>query len=728
MKKRIAPTLLACVMATSMTMPVIPSAYATPSTSAETPGSPAGSGQQNVSPHFITFGPLPDGNDDGNEFSILDGGSFDEAAHKWSAKKGSKVTLQLKCDVSKGYAYDTTKNPAPVVTTASGKEVTLTPKKVLSYMVGKFAQWTFTMPDENITVANSDNLLLKYESHTVSVDESSRALVSASVQQSFPGAKFDLTLKKPTRGHIKNVIVAAGDKHYYYAPPAVGSSLTIAMPDSNITVSATVGDSWFDEGNYDQSLYESPAGDWNITTPAQFAAFMLRMQKNKNEFNGKIITIAKDLDMSAHEWKGVNAKASGRSIVTIKGENATIKGVRVTESVRLDENDIYSVFGYFNMILDGVNIEANIDAQVLNNQKDGGLKVATFAGFPTVYNSNIQVNMNVHGDSLPGYEPNTFITSLAFQPLAPQEVDAYKDHHEALKNTTLRGGVQVSNCSLKDVAISSFDSASGSNAEENTIKNNAFCTSYTVGDNVSFQSLKLAYIAQTAPAQMENNYYGGTVKLPTNKTNISQGIFSQLARDKSVPRDTYLAQDYPLSPSDSVNFGDKVSKVLDKQLLQKKLSSWAKAQDAAAAFKDWSISDDAAFPVFEQSKQVGVQHTIESQTADHGTVTLPKKAAANEFVNVLITPEARFELEAMKIYKKSDASKTPLQYTKVRDNAYTFVMPDDDVVVEPQFKTLGSPITANIDGEGTVTCSTGNFPTITSASKGETVNIAHARP
>ena len=46
-----------------------------------------------------------------------------------------------------------------------------------------------------------------------------------------------------------------------------------------------------------------------------------------------------------------------------------------------------------------INIEANIDAQVLNNQKDGVLKVATFAGFPTVYNSNIQVNMNVHGDS-----------------------------------------------------------------------------------------------------------------------------------------------------------------------------------------------------------------------------------------------------------------------------------------------------------------------------------------
>lgn len=436
MKKRIAPALLACVMATSMTMPVIPSAHATPSASAETSGSTADSGQQNVSPHFIALGSLPDG----NEFSIYQGGSYDEAAHKRKANKGEQVTLQLKCDVSNGYAYDTTKNPAPVVTTASGKAVTLTSKKVFSYMVGKFAQWTFTMPDEDITVANSDNLLLKYESHTVSVDASSRALVSASVQQSFPGAKFDLTLKKPAHGHIKNIIVAAGDKHYYYAPPEVGSSLTIAMPDSNITVSATESDSWFDDGNYDQSLFESPAGDWNITTPAQFAAFMLRMQKNKNEFNGKIITIAKDLDMSAHEWKGVNSKASGRSIVIIKGENTTIKGVRVTESVHLDENDVYSVFGYFNAILDGVNIEANIDAQVLNNQKDGGLKVATFAGFPTVYNSNIQVNMNVHGDSLPGYEPNTFITSLAFQPLAPQEVDAYKGHHEALKNTTLRGG------------------------------------------------------------------------------------------------------------------------------------------------------------------------------------------------------------------------------------------------------------------------------------------------
>ena len=722
MKKRIAPALLACVMATSMTVPVIPSAHATPSASAETSGSTADSGQQSVSPHFITLGSLPDG----NEFSIYQGGSYDEAAHKRKANKGEQVTLQLKCDVSNGYAYDTTKNPAPVVTTASGKAVTLTSKKVYKYMLGKFAQWTFIMPDEDITVAKSDNLLLKYESHTVSVDASSRALVSTPVQQSFPGAKFDLTLKKPAHGHIKNVIVAAGDKHYYYAPPEVGSSLTIAMPDSNITVSATESDSWFDEGNYDQSLYESPAGDWNITTPAQFAAFMLRMQKNKNEFNGKIITIAKDLDMSAHEWQGVKPKASGRSIVTIKGENTTIKGVRVTESTHLDENDIYSVFGYFNMILDGVNIEANIDAQVLNNQKDGGLKVATFAGFPTVYNSNIQVNMNVHGDSLPGYEPNTFITSLAFQPLAPQEVDAYKGHHEALKNTTLRGGVQVSNCSLKDVAISSFNSASGSNAEENTIKNNAFCTSYTVGDNVSFQSLKLAYIAQTAPAQMENNYYGGTVTLPTNKHNISQGIFSQLAWNKSLPSDTYLAQDYPLSPSDSVNFGDKVSKVLDKQQLQKKLSSWAKAQDAAAAFKDWSISDEAAFPVFEQAKQVGVQHTIESQAADHGTVTLPNKAAANDVVNVLITPEARFELATMKIYKKSDASKTPLQYTKVRDNAYTFVMPDDDVVVEPQFKTLGSSITANVDGEGTVTCSTGNFPTITSAPKGETVNVALA--
>ena len=225
---------------------------------------------------------------------------------------------------------------------------------------------------------------------------------------------------------------------------------------------------------------------------------------------------------------------------------------------------------------------------------------------------------------------------------------------------------------------------------------------------------------------MENNYYGGTVKLPTNKTNISQGIFSNLAWNKALPGDTYLAQDYPLSPGDSVNFGNKVSKELDKRQLQKKLSSWAKAQDAAAAFKDWSISDDAAFPVFEQAKQVGVQHTIESQKADHGTITLPNKAAANKAVNVLITPEARFELEAMKIYKKSDASKTPLQYTKVRDNAYTFVMPDDDVVVEPQFKTLGSPITANVNGEGTVTCSTGNFPTITSASKGETVNVALA--
>ena len=436
MKKRIAPTLLACVMATSMTMPVIPSAYATSSTSAETPGSPADSGQQNASPHFITLGSLPDG----NEFSIYQGGDFDKAAHKWSAKKGSTVTLQLKCNRDNGYAYDTTKNPAPVVTTASGNAVLLEPGKIWPWEKGKFGRWTFTMPDEDITVAKSDDLLLKLKSYTVAVDESSKSLVSTTVQKIFSGDSVELTLKKPAQGHIKNVIVTAGDKHYYYAPPAVGSSLTIAMPDSNITVSATESDSWFDDGNYDQSLYESPAGDWNITTPAQFAAFMLRMQKNKNEFNGKIITIAKDLDMSAHEWQGVKPKASGRSIVTIKGENTTIKGVRVTESTHLDENDIYSVFGYFNMILDGVNIEANIDAQVLNNQKDGGLKVATFAGFPTVYNSNIQVNMNVHGDSLPGYEPDTFITALTRTPLAPQEVDAYKNHHEALKNTTLRGG------------------------------------------------------------------------------------------------------------------------------------------------------------------------------------------------------------------------------------------------------------------------------------------------
>ena len=78
----------------------------------------------------------------------------------------------------------------------------------------------------------------------------------------------------------------------------VAVPMTVAAAD--VAVPST---SWQGSGNYDISWYNDTDTSFEIDTAAELAGLSYLTLSNK--FEGKTIYITKDIDLGAHEWKGL---------------------------------------------------------------------------------------------------------------------------------------------------------------------------------------------------------------------------------------------------------------------------------------------------------------------------------------------------------------------------------------------------------------------------------------
>ena len=92
--------------------------------------------------------------------------------------------------------------------------------------------------------------------------------------------------------------------------------------------------SWSDEANRDLTWgtnYES-ASSFTIENAAQMAQFAY-MVNNKKDFEGKTITLANDIDLSAHYWVPIGSRASSDQwfVGSFDGANHTVSGMMIND-------------------------------------------------------------------------------------------------------------------------------------------------------------------------------------------------------------------------------------------------------------------------------------------------------------------------------------------------------------------------------------------------------------
>ena len=239
---------------------------------------------------------------DGNKLDINNGSTMSLA--------GNDVELVLSMNIDKGYHN----SKAPVVKSANGKEISLEPVKSWN---DNELKWKFNMPDQDVTIEEPEGGLLNvYDKYSINIEEASRKYISCDVDKAFPDSIFKFILTQPEKGHISYVRVRKDGKDYYFHPEEEGKAVKFKMLKGDVDVSAVISDAWTDKGNYNEELYKSPAGDWKLYNGADFAAFMLRMEENRSEFNGKTVTLEDDIDLSGHEWNCASAK--GVALVSTK--------------------------------------------------------------------------------------------------------------------------------------------------------------------------------------------------------------------------------------------------------------------------------------------------------------------------------------------------------------------------------------------------------------------------
>ena len=94
------------------------------------------------------------------------------------------------------------------------------------------------------------------------------------------------------------------------------------------------------------------------------------------------------------------------------------------------------------------------------------------------------------------------------------------------------------------------------------------------------------------------------------------------------------------------------------------------------------ISSPYNFPdirYFFYEEKIGTPFNITYTTSQNGTISGVSSASFGDTVTLTVTPDTGYSLSSLAVYKTS--SQDPVDYTKVNDTTYTFVMPDANVTI-----------------------------------------------
>ena len=144
-----------------------------------------------------------------------------------------------------------------------------------------------------------------------------------------------------------------------------GSNATKVTADITLYAKWKSGTSWTDPGNYDDGWYKNnpTATTFELSSEAQVAALINIVNIQKESFEGQIIKLTKDIDLSSFTWEGIGRDGSPFS-GSFDGNGHTISGIKIDNSSETLSNSGF--FGYIR------NVNVNVSIEIKNIILAGG--------------------------------------------------------------------------------------------------------------------------------------------------------------------------------------------------------------------------------------------------------------------------------------------------------------------------------------------------------------------
>jgi len=178
---------------------------------------------------------------------------------------------------------------------------------------------------------------------TVTINNNGDGTVKADNTGARPGQTINLTVTYGVT-RLKALTVKDADGNDITISGDATNGYTFTMPRRAVTVTASFGDNWIDDGHYATEFSTVSGSTITITTPAELARLAYLVVNNLDDGNGKTYLLANDLDMSEFKWTPIGNN-SRHFFGTFDGQGYTISGINVSS------DDVYT--GLFGNIENG---------------------------------------------------------------------------------------------------------------------------------------------------------------------------------------------------------------------------------------------------------------------------------------------------------------------------------------------------------------------------------------
>lgn len=634
-----------------------------------------------------------------NQSANIEGADFTVSNGELAAE-GDTVTLLLSTNTADGYYYDGT--TLPKVTDADGNEVTVTADAGNTTSSAKF---TFTMPEKGVTTSFDSSAITQKELKAVTVADEAKSYIALDKTEAREGENVTITLTDEAKKVLFiKVIKEDGSVEYIR-----NSATSFTMPAGAVTVSVIAPDNWFEEGRYDTDVYAATSSTLIVSDAADLAAVGKLMRDNPSTLTDKTVNIVKDIDMSAYTWVPMTY-TNYNNTVTFNGNGHTIKGLNVegmtgtTSSSWVYSSAFIAQIGSFT------------DVTINDLTFEGTQKVHTVAGTFCYlggiaygggsYNKVVN-NMNVTIDGATGGT----VLHYPITNSATQIVNSAVTGKTTLENVNLTG--YYSYYGLSDRAVNSYD-----------------ISEITMGENANPANVSYYGVDATLQAKDKTaNCYTGTTLNNFPENAKIYGITKTVTGDNQDAINQNFSYITPVTAegyeNDNLMSVDSTTNKVGRIALVTYLNSWVdENQTEDNKYCKWETDKTTGRPVLKAAEEtvVSQKYAITSNVtgSEYGETTVDEEAAEGSKVTVYTAPKSFCKVKSISV-ETADGKKVDV--TDNGDGSYSFTMPKSAVTVSTEYAQDSYAITAETNGEGTVSVLTAETKSSDKAKSGETVTV-----
>lgn len=612
------------------------------------------------------------------------------------AAEGDTVTLLFTPKTADGYYYDGT--TLPKVTDADGNEVTVTADAGNTTSSAKF---TFTMPAKGVSASFDASAITRKELKQVTVADEAKSYVTLDKTEAREGENIAVTVTDDA-GKVLYVKVINEDGSASYLKTTEKS---FSMPAGAVTVSVVAPDSWFEDGHYDADLYEATSSTLIVSDAADLAAIGKLMRDNPDALADKTVNIVKDIDMSAYTWVPMNYKNYNKTL-TINGNGHTIKGLNSEGAVTYYGEYAGAFIGrldsWTDVIVNNLTFEGTQKIHAVGN-------VYTYVSGIMASGGDLNQVTNKIDTVIDGTTGYTVIQGgMSYN--ASSMTNCVAAGTTTLENVSLKS---YSYYGLSDKAVNSYNAAT-----------------VTFGNNAKSESTLFygADFTLSAKDKFANCYIGTTLNNFPETAKI-YGLTNTVTgenQDSLNPNFSYVT---PVTgagyENDNLMAVDSKTNKVGRIALVTYLNSWVdENQTEDNKYCKWETDKTTGRPVLKAAEEsvVSQKYAITSNVtgSEYGETTVDEEAAEGSKVTVYTAPKSFCKVKSISV-ETADGKKVDV--TDNGDGSYSFTMPKSAVTVSTEYAQASYAITAETNGEGTVSVLTAETKSSDKAKSGETVTV-----